>query len=118
MSPFALCIATIVALSLLGLPIGHAMIAGSIFYLLLAGQDLSIAADRDRLDPSPYQHLARAYGMKGELPKADLMIAKGLFVAGNVKEARKYAARARDNLKTGSADWLRADDIVSYKLEE
>lgn len=46
MSPFALCIATIVALSLLGLPIGHAMIAGSIFYLLLAGQDLSIAAEQ------------------------------------------------------------------------
>lgn len=46
MSPFSLCIATIVALSLLGLPIGHAMIAGSIFYLLLAGQDLSIAAEQ------------------------------------------------------------------------
>ena len=46
MSPFALCIATIVALSLLGLPIGHAMIAGSILYLLVAGQDLSIAAEQ------------------------------------------------------------------------
>ena len=45
-SPFSLCILTIVTLSLLGLPIGHAMIAGSIFYLLLAGQDLSIAAEQ------------------------------------------------------------------------
>ena len=45
-SPFSLCILAIVALSLLGLPIGHAMIAGSIFYLLLAGQDLSIAAEQ------------------------------------------------------------------------
>lgn len=45
-SPFPLAVLAIVALSLLGLPIGHAMIAGSIFYLLLAGQDLSIAAEQ------------------------------------------------------------------------
>ena len=45
-SPFSLCILAIVTLSLLGLPIGHAMIAGSIFYLLMAGQDLSIAAEQ------------------------------------------------------------------------
>lgn len=45
-SPFSLCILAIVSLSLLGLPIGHAMIAGSIFYLLLAGQDLGIAAEQ------------------------------------------------------------------------
>ncbi|MET3892721.1 C4-dicarboxylate transporter DctM subunit [Bosea sp. OAE506] len=45
-SPFSLCILAIVTLSLLGLPIGHAMIAGSVFYLLLTGQDLSIAAEQ------------------------------------------------------------------------
>ncbi|PZO02020.1 MAG: permease [Hyphomicrobiales bacterium] len=45
-SPFSLCILAIVTLSLLGLPIGHAMIAGSIVYLLMAGQDLSIAAEQ------------------------------------------------------------------------
>jgi tripartite ATP-independent transporter DctM subunit len=45
-SPFSLAILAIVTLSLLGLPIGHAMIAGSVFYLLLAGQDLSIAAEQ------------------------------------------------------------------------
>jgi tripartite ATP-independent transporter DctM subunit len=36
----------IIALSVCGLPIGHAMIAGSILYLLLAGQDLGIAAEQ------------------------------------------------------------------------
>jgi C4-dicarboxylate transporter DctM subunit len=36
----------IVALSLLGLPIGHAMIGGSVLYLLLAGVDLGIAAEQ------------------------------------------------------------------------
>lgn len=43
---FGYAILAIVTLSLLGLPIGHAMIAGSILYLLVAGQDLSIAAEQ------------------------------------------------------------------------
>lgn len=46
MSPFALCLVAIVALAVIGLPIGYAMIAGSIVYLLIAGQDLSIAAEQ------------------------------------------------------------------------
>jgi tripartite ATP-independent transporter DctM subunit len=45
-SPFAICIAAIVALGALGLPIGHAMIAASILYLLLAGLDLGTAAEQ------------------------------------------------------------------------
>ena len=45
-SPFSLCVAAIVALSLLGLPIGHAMIGGSIVYLWLAGLDLGTAAEQ------------------------------------------------------------------------
>ena len=45
-SPFSLTIIAIVALSFLGLPIGHAMIAGSIFYLLLAGLDMGTAAEQ------------------------------------------------------------------------
>lgn len=43
---FQCAVALIIALSLFGLPIGHAMIAGSILYLLVAGQDLSIAAEQ------------------------------------------------------------------------
>jgi C4-dicarboxylate transporter DctM subunit len=45
-SPFSLCIVVIVFLSLLGLPIGHAMIGGSILYLLLAGLDMGTAAEQ------------------------------------------------------------------------
>jgi tripartite ATP-independent transporter DctM subunit len=43
---FALALAAIVALSLLGLPIGHAMIAGSILYLYSKGLDLGTAAEQ------------------------------------------------------------------------
>jgi C4-dicarboxylate transporter, DctM subunit len=43
---FAWALAVIVALSLLGLPVGHAMIAGSILYLYVKGIDLGIAAEQ------------------------------------------------------------------------
>jgi C4-dicarboxylate transporter, DctM subunit len=45
-SPFSIAVFAIVALSLLGLPIGHAMIAGSILYLYMAGLDLGTAAEQ------------------------------------------------------------------------
>lgn len=44
--PFTLAIVAIVVLSLLGLPIGHAMIGGSILYLWLAGLDMGTAAEQ------------------------------------------------------------------------
>ncbi len=43
---FGLCLLAIVALSLLGLPIGHAMIAGSILYLFVKGVDPGTAAEQ------------------------------------------------------------------------
>lgn len=46
MSPFSFAVMAIVALSVLGLPIGHAMIGGSILYLLLAGLDVGTAAEQ------------------------------------------------------------------------
>jgi tripartite ATP-independent transporter DctM subunit len=45
-SPFALALVTIVALSVLGLPVGHAMIGGSILYLFLANLDMGTAAEQ------------------------------------------------------------------------
>ena len=46
LDPFTLSVVSIVVLALLGLPIGHAMICSSILYLLLAGQDMGIAAEQ------------------------------------------------------------------------
>jgi tripartite ATP-independent transporter DctM subunit len=45
-SPFSLAVLAIVALSLLGLPIGHAMIAGSVLYLYMKGLDLGTAGEQ------------------------------------------------------------------------
>jgi C4-dicarboxylate transporter, DctM subunit len=45
-SPFSLALYAILALSLLGVPIGHAMIGGSILYLSLKGMDMGTAAEQ------------------------------------------------------------------------
>jgi C4-dicarboxylate transporter DctM subunit len=45
-SPFSISIVTITGLAFLGLPIGHAMIAGSILYLMLAGLDMGTVAEQ------------------------------------------------------------------------
>jgi C4-dicarboxylate transporter DctM subunit len=45
-SPFSLCVMAIVALTLLGLPIGHAMIGGSVLYLFMSGLDVGTAAEQ------------------------------------------------------------------------
>ncbi|WP_037258544.1 TRAP transporter large permease [Roseivivax halodurans] len=46
MDPFTASVISIVLLALLGLPIGHAMIASSILYLMLAGLDMGTAAEQ------------------------------------------------------------------------
>ncbi len=46
MSPFGYAVAAIVVLSLLGLPVGHAMIAGSVLYLWMKGLDMGTAAEQ------------------------------------------------------------------------
>lgn len=46
LSPFSLALTAILALSLFGLPVGHAMIGGSILYLFLAGVDMGTAAEQ------------------------------------------------------------------------
>ncbi len=99
--------------------LGHAMVATEDKALLPeAIRILKQAAERDRLDPEPFPHLGRAFALLGEPAKADLMRAEELYVSGQIQEARKFANRARDNLKAGSPEWLRADDIVSYKPDK
>ena len=46
LDPFFVCIASILALAVLGLPIGLSMIAGSILYLFMSGLDMGIAAEQ------------------------------------------------------------------------
>lgn len=43
---FLVAVAVIIALSLLGLPVGHAMIGGSVLYLAMRGMDMGTAAEQ------------------------------------------------------------------------
>ncbi|WP_137046162.1 TRAP transporter large permease [Pseudolabrys sp. FHR47] len=45
-SPFTICVAVIILLGILGLPIGHSMIVATTIYLLLTGLDLGTAAEQ------------------------------------------------------------------------
>lgn len=46
LSPFAWCLIVLIGLSLCGLPIGLSMISGTVVYLMLARQDIGIAAEQ------------------------------------------------------------------------
>lgn len=92
-------------------------------YALVATGDRSLMPEAVRelnrgLEDEPdnglgWRQLSIAHAQLGNLAQADLATAQGLMSAGDVGNARKYAARARDNLPTGSPAWLRASDIVN-----
>ncbi|MGH1350188.1 MAG: M48 family metalloprotease [Methyloligellaceae bacterium] len=82
--------------------------------------DESIALLRKALvfestNSTAYRLLARAYGIKGKISHARLASAHRYFYEGNLKGAREQAKWAQRNLKRGSAAWLQADDILSYR---
>jgi predicted Zn-dependent protease len=65
-----------------------------------------------------YDHLAIAYGRKGDLGDADLASAQAAFNRGNLPTARQLAARAKGRFAIGSPGWVKADDIASFKPQQ
>lgn len=80
----------------------------------IAALTKGIGDDPDQ--PVGYRQLAIAYARKDNIALADLASAQGSFAAGDIETAKKYAMRAQEKLKTGSPAWLRADDIITYKI--
>lgn len=67
-------------------------------------------------DNSQAFHLmATAYGRKKMEPLAMLSTARGLFIEGNFKQATIFAKRAQVGLKAQSPEWIRAEDIITFK---
>jgi predicted Zn-dependent protease len=66
--------------------------------------------------PMGYRQLAIAYAKTGDTALADLATAQGSFASGDIMAAKQYALRAQGKLKVGSPGWLRADDIITYKV--
>ncbi len=62
-----------------------------------------------------YRLLATGYYKQGKRPKADAMIAQAYFLEGNLKQAQTFAKRAQKQLRSGSPEWLKNDDIINYK---
>jgi predicted Zn-dependent protease len=62
-----------------------------------------------------YRLLANAYYKQGMGSEADAMTAQAYFYEGDVKQAQIFAKRAQVQLKSGSPEWLKNDDIINYK---
>jgi predicted Zn-dependent protease len=62
-----------------------------------------------------YRLLANSYYKQGKRPEADAMIAQAYFLEGNLKQAQIFAKRAQTQLREGSPEWLKNDDIINYK---
>jgi len=76
---------------------------------------LRAALAREPESPDAYSHLAMAYGLKNDLPNADLASAQAAFMRGDIKTAREIATRARARFPIGSPGWVKADDLASLK---
>ena len=62
--------------------------------------------------------LATAYYKKNLAPQATLAAAQGHFADGNFKQAKNFAKRAQAGLKQGSPEWIKAEDIVTFKIPQ
>jgi predicted Zn-dependent protease len=63
-----------------------------------------------------HRQLANAFARKGLLPQADLATAQAHFLEGNYKDAQNFAKRAQSKLAKGSPEWIKAEDIVTFKV--
>jgi len=62
--------------------------------------------------------LATAYGRSGDESRARLHLAEEALLQGRYDYAKEQANNALKGLKSGSADWIRANDILNYAKAE
>lgn len=80
-------------------------------------RELRAAITSDPNNFNAYSYLSRAYAQAGDVANAELTQAEAYFRAGNVREAKRFAARAAQKLPRGTPGWQRANDIVKYKTK-
>lgn len=64
-------------------------------------------------NPRAHRLLADAFYRSGRRAEANAATAQATFLAGNVKQAKIFARRAKSALKRGSPYWVRMDDILN-----
>ncbi len=92
--------------------------------MLLATEDVSQAdqalsllrlAKKTEPDmPAIYKDMARAYGLKGDVARADLATAEFYYATGDRDLALKKARLAQQRFAKGTPEWLRANDLVTF----
>jgi predicted Zn-dependent protease len=75
---------------------------------------LRLAMHSEVDNPMIYKFLAQAYGLKRQLPEAELATAEYAYATGDRQLAMEKATIAQRYLKKGSPEWLRAGDILSF----
>lgn len=73
---------------------------------------LKAALSRDRENPFAWYVLGMVYAAQGDTPHAELASAEQQELSGNIPGALRNAEAAALGLKTGTPDWLRAQDIA------
>nr|WP_245415144.1 M48 family metalloprotease [Hoeflea marina] len=78
-----------------------------------AVDELGRALQSDPDNYAAYLSLSQAYGASGDIGNAELAMAEGNYRAGNVKQAKIFAARAAGKLPPKSPGARRANDILT-----
>jgi len=63
---------------------------------------------------SLYKFLGMAYGLSGDVARAELATAEFAFLQGDRKLAIDKAKSAQARFKTGTPEWIRANDILTF----
>lgn len=74
---------------------------------------LEEATRNDPYNTFAWYNLARAYGSLGNNAMANLATAERFFAARRLPQAYHHAKRAQPDLKIGSPQWIRAQDIMA-----
>ncbi len=94
------------------------MLTGTPANLKESVDNIKASIGRDRESPAGYAYLAQAYGQMGDMPRSDLASAEEKYYSGKIQEAQIFAIRAQRGLKSGSPEWIQAQDIISTKTKK
>ena len=81
-------------------------------------RNLNLAAKDDPKSSRIHRLLATAYGRSGDEPRAKLHLAEEALLQNKLRYAKSQVESAMPGLKSGSADWIRANDILNYVRSE
>ena len=82
-------------------------------FLRMAIPNLLYSVNKDPTRPSVWRQLSIAYGRLNKKGESSQALAEEAILLGRNNDAIKLAGRAKKLLKIGSANWLRAEDIIN-----